>query len=70
MRERYNLNEILAEIKEEKGIDLVPPKNTKVSQQGINDMFAKNKQRLGSTTLGKGKTLTDLSQEAGDNDAE
>ena len=70
MKERYDLNEILNEIKEERGLDLRVPKNTRVSQLGIKDMFAKNKQQLGSTTLGKGKTLTDLAQEAGEKDAE
>ena len=69
MKERYNLNEILAEIKEEKGIDLIQPKNTKVSQQGITEMFAKNK-RLGSSKLGGKKTLTKLKEEAGGNDEE
>ena len=69
MKERYDLNEILNEIKDERGLDLRVPKNTRVSQQGIKDMFAKNKQ-LGSSTLGKGKTLSDLKKEAGDSDAE
>ncbi len=66
MRERYNLNELLAEIKKEKGIDLAPPKNTLVSQQGIQEMFAQKKQ-LGASTLGK-KTLNDLKKEIGEDD--
>ncbi len=43
MIERYNLSELLNEIKEEQRINLHSQKDTLVSQQGINELFAKNK---------------------------
>ncbi|THB69677.1 MAG: hypothetical protein D6B28_10955 [Gammaproteobacteria bacterium] len=78
MREKYDLNELLKEIKEERGIDLRAPKNTRVSQQGIKEMFAQNKKddsdSLANDALNSNapckNTLADLKEETGDTDAE
>ncbi len=51
MRERYDLNEMLKEIKSESDVDLAPKKNEKVTQTDISKLFGKNK--LKEIKLGK-----------------